>query len=172
MKNYGGTGLKISWWVKSGEKSQGSFKAKFVFEDVAPDFIVQIKRILKVLTNQKRIELKIVSIERSCFKLFTPTVLPQSVQFRPHPALRGLKLRRVFLLFAYNNCIQRRHQYRAASQFSHNALYWRAILIAGIVRISLFEDIMAVESWLKRPWWDTIDWINHCSRILAGGIMI
>ncbi len=40
--------------VKSGEKSQGTFKAKFMFEDVAPDFIVQIKRMLKVLFNEKR----------------------------------------------------------------------------------------------------------------------
>ncbi len=43
MKNCGGTGLR-----------QGSFKAKFMFEDVAPDFIVQIKRMLKVLFNEKR----------------------------------------------------------------------------------------------------------------------
>jgi hypothetical protein len=30
--------------VKSGKKSQESFKAKVMFEDVAPDFKVQIKR--------------------------------------------------------------------------------------------------------------------------------
>jgi hypothetical protein len=44
--------------------------------------------------------------------------------FRPHPA-RGIEVLSelyFFLLFEYNNSFQTRHQYRAASHFSHNTV--------------------------------------------------
>ena len=33
--------------------------------------------------------------------------------------------RTLFLLFEHNYCFPSRHQYRAASEFSHNTLYWK-----------------------------------------------
>ncbi len=61
----------------------------------------------KVLANEKRGGLKLVSFEWSLCKLFTLIITVQTNQFRPHP-VRGIKLLReretLFPLFANNNC--------------------------------------------------------------------
>ncbi len=73
---------------------------------------------LKVLTNEKRwVESGIIRLVRYSRRAF------QTSRSRPHP-VRGQKVlsETLFLLFEYNDCLQRRHQYQAASQFSHFTL--------------------------------------------------
>jgi hypothetical protein len=62
----------------------------------------------------------VTSFEISRFKLFTLKFSNKSV--RSLKLLKG----RMFLLFEYNNCIQTRHQYQAASQFLHMKLRCRS----------------------------------------------
>ncbi len=76
---------------------------------------------LKVLTNEKREGLTEVLFNRSRFKLFTLRFSNKSMQApsceRPKTTQRSL-----FLVFEYNNCLQTRHQYRAATQCSYITL--------------------------------------------------
>jgi hypothetical protein len=61
----------------------------------------------------------VVSFDRSRFKLFTLRISNKSVQ-----RLKTVQ-RTLFLLLEINYRFQTRHQYRAATQFFHNALYCR-----------------------------------------------
>ncbi len=76
---------------------------------------------LKVMTNEKRGGLKVVSFERSPFKLFTLRFSNKSVQ-APSCERSKTAPRTLFLLFANNNCIPVSAYCRAAAQFSHRTL--------------------------------------------------
>ncbi len=77
---------------------------------------------LKVLTNEKRGGLKVVSFDRSRFKLFTLRFSNKSVQALscegPKTAQRSL-----FLSFEINYCFQITALCRDASHFAHNTLH-------------------------------------------------
>jgi hypothetical protein len=76
---------------------------------------------LKVLTNEKRGSLTVVSFDRSRFKLISRKFSRKLVQApsceRPKTAPRTL-----FLLFASNNCFPISVLCRAATHFSHHTL--------------------------------------------------
>ncbi len=68
-----------------------------------PTIIATIITILKVLTNEKRGGLRVVSFDRSCFKLFSLLFSNKSMQ-APSCERHKTVQRTLFLLFANNNC--------------------------------------------------------------------
>ncbi len=63
----------------------------------------------KVLTNEKRSGLKVVSIDRPPVKLFTLGLSNKSLKTPSCDRPKRTPQRSLFLLFEYHNCIQRRH---------------------------------------------------------------
>ena len=88
---------------------------------------------LKVLTNEKRDGLNLVSFDWSRFKLFVLKFSKKSVQTpsceRPKTAQRTL-----FLSFEINNCFPITVKCRAASPFSHHTLNWNNGFVLSNVR--------------------------------------
>ncbi len=63
----------------------------------------------KVLTNEKRGGLKVVSIDRSPFKLFTLGLSKKSLKIPSCERPKRTPQRSLFLLFEYHNCIHILH---------------------------------------------------------------
>jgi hypothetical protein len=83
--------------------------------------LTEFNSVLKVLTNEKRGGLNLVSFDWSRFQFFMLKLSKESVQTlsceRPETSQRTL-----FLSFEINNCFPITVQCRAASRFSHHTL--------------------------------------------------
>ncbi len=90
----------------------------------------------KVLTNEKRGGLKVVSFDRSPFQLFSLWIWNKSV---PAPSCERPKtaLRTLFLLFANNNCIPISTSCQAATNFSQNTIICNNSIVRGASKIKL-----------------------------------
>ncbi len=78
---------------------------------------------LKVLTNEKRGGLRVISFDRSPFKLFSRKFSKESVQ-APSCERHKTTQRTLFLLFANNNWFPITLLCLAAAHFSHRKLNW------------------------------------------------
>jgi hypothetical protein len=77
----------------------------------------------------------VVAFVRSRFKLFTLKFSNKSAR-TPSRDRPKTTQRRVFLLFEYNNCFPRRHQYRASSQFSHSTVHFSETTVLSIFAVN------------------------------------
>jgi hypothetical protein len=93
-----------------------------------------LKMHFKVLTNEKRGGLKVVSFNRSPFQIFSLWFSNKSVRApsceRPKTALLTL-----FLLFANNNCIPISTSCQAATNFSQNTIICNNGIVRGASKI-------------------------------------
>ncbi len=99
-------------------------------------FYFMVATILKVLTNEKRGGWRVISFDRSPFKLFSRKFSKESVQ-APSCERHKTTQRTLFLLFANNFLFPLTLLCLAATHFWHRELNWNI----GIVRTSspLFE---------------------------------
>ncbi len=79
--------------------------------------------LLKVLTNEKRGGLRVISFDRSPFKLFSRKFWKESVQ-GPSCERHKTTQRTLFLLFASNSWFPMTLLCLAAADFSHHTLNW------------------------------------------------
>ncbi len=125
------TSTKPLWGLTSSNPYHSQSRAEQVFK-----WLKRVKKknssvfALKVLTNEKIGGLRVISFDRSPFKLFSRKFSKESVQA---PSCERLKTtqRPLFLLFANNNWFPITLLCLAATHFSHRKLNWNI----GIVHL-------------------------------------
>ncbi len=89
---------------------------------------------LKVLTNEKRGGLTVISFDRSPFKLFSRKFAKESVQAQSCERHKTTQ-RNLFLLFTNNNWFPITLLCLAAAYFSHRKLNWNIGIVRGEIQM-------------------------------------